>query len=69
MKKVLIVLSLGLIVLGMWLVATSGDEEPAVPVVNTGQQIKTTTPPNSQLGMGMALIAGGVLSLVMFWKR
>jgi len=69
MKKILIVLSLGLIVFGMWLVATSGDSEPLPVNHAVAERIQATTPANSQLGMGMALIAGGVLALVIFWKR
>jgi hypothetical protein len=69
MRIVLGLFSIGIIFLGMWLIATSGanptpETIPATQVVSAPGQTKA-----SPVILGTALLVGGVLFLLMVFRR
>jgi hypothetical protein len=68
MRIVLITIAVALILLGMWGVAKSFVEPPPVPgqpgTIQSAQQ-----PEGSPIGLGVGLVAGGVVLLVVAVRR
>jgi hypothetical protein len=68
MRTILSLLSAGMILLGLWLMASDGMAPAPVPAT-AGQTIGARHQAASPLILGVVLLAGGVVSLIAVLRR
>jgi len=67
-RAVLSIVALGIILLGLWLIASSFTESAPAPVA-PGRVVSAPPQTASPIVLGVALLAGGVVFLVMVFRR